>query len=251
LIGLGSCISTRSFGSFPWIDVNMVQPNERQTGWSCPRIVDSAAGDLCAVAVLATVALSGCLGGEGSSRERDVPKLDAAGITDTRLLAHVSAVLRARPVVEDPEGWGGALAYADLVAARKQLGLPSDASLSGSVERRLLRALATRPLFRFSTLVIGRPSLGPLADVLDERRIALVVGTNFAFSGPGADEITAWDVLVLGTRQPSARSRACSGVEATNKRRAASWSPTGLLRGLAYTRAPFRSPPSGMEAGAS
>jgi hypothetical protein len=151
---------------------------------------------------LAAVALSGCLGGEGGEPERNVSNFGEGGATDSRLLAHVSAALRARPAIEDPEGWSEALAYADLDAARKQLGLPSDASISGSGGRPLLLSFATRPFFRFSSAIGGRPTLGPLSDVLDGRRIALAVGTNFAFSGPGADEISAWDVLVLRTRQP-------------------------------------------------
>jgi hypothetical protein len=52
------------------------------------------------------------------------------------------------------------------------------------------------------TVVAGDPSLGSLGDVLDGGRIEVAVGTNFAFSGPGADEIWPWDAVVLRTRQP-------------------------------------------------
>jgi hypothetical protein len=118
---------------------------------------------------------------------------------DTELLARVSAVLRAQG---SQKGWESGLAYADLDAAREQLGLPPDAAISGGGRQRLLLSFAARPLFRFSTVISGNPSLGPLGDVLDSHSIEVAVGTNFAFSGPGADEIWPWDVVVLRTTQP-------------------------------------------------
>jgi len=118
---------------------------------------------------------------------------------DGELLARISAVLRAfgRP------NWDLALAYVDFYRAREQLGLPRNADVTGPGKRRLLLSFATRPLFRFSNTAIGRsPRLGPLGDVLDTRKIEVAVGTNSAFSGPGADEVWAWDALLLRTRQP-------------------------------------------------
>jgi hypothetical protein len=200
---------------------------------------------------LAAVALSGCLGGEGAEPERSVSESGEAGAADNRLFAHVSAALRARPAVEDPEGWSEALAYADLDAVRKQLGLPSDASISGSGGRRLLLSFATRPLFRFSTVIGGRPTLGPLSDVLDERRIALAVGTNFAFSGPGADEISPWDVVVLRTRQPFSEIAGLLRREGYEEAEDGLPVADRIPQDLARIRPPSRSPPSGTPPGAS
>jgi hypothetical protein len=106
-----------------------------------------------------------------------------------------------------------------------------DASISGSGNQRLLLSLATRPLFRFSTVVGGDPSLGPLGDVLDVRKIEVLVGTNFAFSGPGADEIWPWDAAVLRTRQPFnevARQLRLAGYDEADGLLLADRSPPGL-----------------------
>ena len=153
-------------------------------------------------ALAATVLLSACTGGEeGRGPERAPGDGENATATD-ELLARVSAVLRARPAVGGSESWENVLAHADLDGARQQLRLSADAPLSGRGKARLLVSFATRPLFRFRTVIGGRPSLGPLGEVLDSGRIEVAVGTNFAFAGPGADEISAWDVVVLRTRQP-------------------------------------------------
>jgi hypothetical protein len=138
--------------------------------------------------------LTGCTGGEGSQwRTEEAPRADG------ELLRRISAVLRARPA---QVGWDTALAYADLETARDQLGLSPSADTSGAGKRRLLLSFATRPLFRFSTAIVGRPSLGPFGDVLDTGKLDVAVGTSFAFSGPGSSEIWPWDAVVLRTRQP-------------------------------------------------
>lgn len=116
---------------------------------------------------------------------------------DGELLAHVSAAIRATPYPADN------IAYADLKTAREQLGLPEDAGFPGPDKRRLLFAVASRPLFSFGTL-FRKPSLGVLGDVLDSRQIETAVGTNFAFSGPGADVVYSDAVLVVRTGQPFA-----------------------------------------------
>jgi len=150
--------------------------------------------------VAAVLAFSGCLGG-GEGGGTEVSDVEETNATDTELLARASAVLRTRPEAVRRD-WNDALAYADLDTAREELELPGDSPISGSGRQRLLLSFAARPLFEFSTVVAGDPSLGSLGDVLDGRRIEVAVGTNFAFSGPGADEIWPWDVVVLRTRQP-------------------------------------------------
>jgi hypothetical protein len=96
---------------------------------------------------------------------------------------------------------GVPIGYADL-AAREQLGLPKDDGITGPRKHRLLFSFAARPLFRFGTLFGPDQSLGPLGDVLDGRQIDVAVGTNFAFSGPLADEARPGDLVVVRTRQP-------------------------------------------------
>jgi hypothetical protein len=153
-------------------------------------------------AVAVVVALSSCQGGgEKGATESGVRDVENATVTEDELLARVSAVFRASPAAAR-RGWNNALAYADLNGAREQLGLGGNEAISGRAKQRLLLSYATRPLFQFSTLIGGNPSLGPLGDVIDSRQIGVAVGTNFAFSGPGADEIWPWDVVVLSTRQP-------------------------------------------------
>lgn len=144
------------------------------------------------IALLLTPA--GCTDGDGGHRG-----IKEGPIAHRELLVRISAVLRARPARAE---WDDALAYADLQSARDQLGLPADAHISGPGKKRLLLSFATRPLFRFSTAIVGRPSLGPLGNMLDTGKLDVAVGTSFAFSGPGSSEIWPWDAVVLRTRQP-------------------------------------------------
>ena len=120
--------------------------------------------------------------------------------TEGELLALVSAAIRAAP--HPGAGGDDAIAYADLAAAREQLGLPEDAGFPGPRKRRLLFSFAARPLYGFGTLFGPDPGLGPLGRILDGGRIEVAVGTNFAFSGPLADEVGPGDVVVVRTRQP-------------------------------------------------
>jgi hypothetical protein len=147
---------------------------------------------------LVVLLLTACVGSPEDAKDRPLSREEQVP-TDWDLLARASAVLRAAP---ERAAWDTALAYADLDTARDQLGLAETASLLGPGKRRLLLSFATRPLFRFSTVIPGRPSLGPLSRVLDDQRIDVAVGTNFAFSGPGGDQIWPWDALLLRTRQP-------------------------------------------------
>lgn len=154
-----------------------------------------ARGAICAVLVL-----SGCVpGAERGHPNEQTPHTELTESTDRELLARVSAVLHSWPEVEEKDD---AFAYLDFVAARAQLGLPADAEIVGPGKQRLLISFATRPLFRFSTVLWDHPSLGPLGDVLDTRRVEVAVGTSFAFSGPGSREVWPWDVVVLRTGQP-------------------------------------------------
>jgi hypothetical protein len=148
-----------------------------------------------------------------------------ATTTQGELLARVSAAIRAAPRPGAGGGWG-AIAYADLAAAREQLGLPEDAGITGPGKQRLLLSFAARPLFRFRTLFGPDPSLGPLGEVLDGGQVEIAVGTNFAFSGPAADEVRPGDVVVVRTRQPF-------GQIADRLRRGAGYedAPDGLLLG--------------------
>jgi hypothetical protein len=147
------------------------------------------------VTLILMLTIAGCV--EADRGDRGVKDAIAA---DGELLARVSAVVRAWPTLP---GRDDAFAYADLRRARNQLGLPRNSDIAGGGQRRrLLLSFALRPLFRFLTAVVGEPSLGPLGDLLDTRRLDAAVGTSFAFSGPGSEEVWPWDVLVLRTRQP-------------------------------------------------
>jgi hypothetical protein len=150
--------------------------------------------------LLAAVVVSGCVGDtDGGGPEQGSRDVESSPPADRELLARVSAVVRAWPTLP---GRDDAFAYADLRRARDQLGLPRNSDILGGGRRRLLLSLALRPLFRFLTAVVGEPSLGPLGHVLDTRRIDVAVGTSFAFSGPGSEEVWPWDVAVLRIRQP-------------------------------------------------
>lgn len=154
--------------------------------------------------VLAATLFVAC--GDGNATNREHGHVEDVA-TDDELLARASAALRLQ--VEDPSvlssgrtySYIPALAYADLAAAREQLGLAADAAIRPRTQR-LLFTFAARPLFMFSLAFRADPSLGPLGEVLDGGQIEAAAGTNFALSGPGSDEIGPDDVLVLRTRQP-------------------------------------------------
>ena len=133
-----------------------------------------------------------------TSAGNERPRENAAA-TKRELLSRVSAAIRSR----GNEGTGlDLLAYTDLAAARRQLGLPEDAGFPEPGKRRLLFALASRPLFSFRTLFGRNPDLGALGEVLEAEYIEAAASTNEAFSGPGADQVYRDDVIVVATRQP-------------------------------------------------
>lgn len=145
--------------------------------------------------MVACVAATGC-----ASNGNGAPHAPTKASTDIELLSRVSAALHARAGMLAPRE--DVLAYADLAAARQQLGLPQDARFPGPGEQQLLSSLAMRPMFLFAPMLWSRPRLGPLGDVLDTGAIDALAGTSFAFSGPLADQVSRDDVLVVRTRQP-------------------------------------------------
>ena len=125
--------------------------------------------------------------------------LENTTATKRELLARVSAAIRSR----GNEGTGlDRLAYTDLAAARRQLGLPENAGFPGPGKRRLLFAFASRPLFSFGTLFGASPGLGVLGEVLESEHVEAAASTNEAFSGPGTDQVYSDDVIAVRTRQP-------------------------------------------------
>lgn len=178
---------------------------------------------LTSLLVLTTTFVVACGGGNGSGPENERPPEKGAleepttasgeGVenvtaTDRDLLGRVSAALRLQS--DDPSILSSgheytyipALAYADLAAAREQLGLPEDAGFPGPRKHGLLASFAARPLFRFSPMFWSEWSMGPLGEVFDSRQIAAAAGTNFALSGPLGDAVGPEAVVVLRTRQP-------------------------------------------------
>ncbi|MPZ92731.1 MAG: hypothetical protein GEU68_14110 [Actinobacteria bacterium] len=168
------------------------------------------------VATAAVVFMAACQGDEQRrvQEDRGDRGVEDATATDGELLARVSAAIRAGP--GERRGFD-VLAYTDLVAARELLGLPEGAGIPGPGKQRLLFSFASRPLFVFGTLFGRNPTLGVLGDVLDGGRIEAAASTNFAISGPGADQAYPRDVLVLRTRQPfdqiASRLRRWAGYE--------------------------------------
>lgn len=145
--------------------------------------------------VVALVIASGC--GKDGTEPPHAPK---QANKEIELLRRVSAALEAGPGELAPRD--DVLAYANLAAARRQLGLPKDARFPGPGSGQLLSSLAMRPMFLFAPMLWGPPRLGPLGDLLDTGAIDALAGTSFAFAGPLADEVSRDDVLVVRTRQP-------------------------------------------------
>lgn len=159
-------------------------------------------GALAAVAAAALVVAACQVGGDGDAGE-------AVGAADTELLQRASAALDLQASAPTSLPGGGtyrytpALAYADLDAARTQLGLPPDAAV-GSGRSRLLFTIASRPLFQYARAFRPEADLGPLAAVIDIGQVKVAVGTNMALPRPGTDEVGPEDVLLVRTFQDPA-----------------------------------------------